>query len=298
MSSANAQKAGIGDSGELWFACQLPKDWIWQPPRRDVGKDALIVINDRSHLHNIEFSVQVKTTECPKINKGVIRQSGIPRSSVMYWFSSPQPTLIVVVDIKTKRAWYAWHLDLFNSPSEISGKDTCSIRIPTTNSLDSSGWLRIRERLIRHYNGLQAAIHTAQAASKLVPAIHAIATAARDLVWLDGEPDRPTKEDFSSEDHEAIFLLIHDQCSYRDILKSVRSIHPIFRNESDIYKQIQLWLFAFESHVVTAYPDFLTFPETDDFAGLRITFDAQSIRPKRRLLMAAALEMISMLSKG
>lgn len=78
----------------------------------------------------------------------------------------------------------------------------------------------------------------------------------------------------------------------------MRSIHPIFRNESDIYKQIQLWLFAFESHVVTAYPDFLTFLKTGDFAGLHITFDAQSIRTKRRLLMAAALEMISMLSKG
>jgi hypothetical protein len=298
MPATARQNPAIGDSGELWFAAQLPSGWVWQPPRRDVGKDALIVIKDGSDLQNLEFSVQIKTTTHIQTDGSTISYSGIPTSSVLYWFASPQPTMLVVVDAHKRRAWYSWHLDLFDSPSALSGKRTCSVRLPVTNQLDDTGWPAIRDRVRRHYSRLQDALHTARVASAILPAIGQLATATRDLIWLDREPDRRNKEDFSPDDHESLFLLLHDQTCYRNILAAVTRIRPLIHRDSDFHKQVTLWIAAFEAHVAVAYPDFASFPKTDDFAGLRIVFDAKAIKPKRSLLESATLDMIAMLSYG
>jgi hypothetical protein len=93
MSFSFAKNPSIGDAGELWFASQMPFGWVWQPPRRDVGKDALIVVKDTSDIHNLEFSVQVKTTKRPRLNSDSISYSGLPTSAVLYWFASPQLSL-------------------------------------------------------------------------------------------------------------------------------------------------------------------------------------------------------------
>jgi hypothetical protein len=87
--ASGAIQAHLGDQGELWFAGALPAGWVWQPPRRDFGKDGLIVVRDGTNLHNIEFSVQIKTSVNPIVRDGFIQLSGIARSSIQYWFSSP-----------------------------------------------------------------------------------------------------------------------------------------------------------------------------------------------------------------
>lgn len=298
MSLANSINPGIGDLGELWFASQLPLDWVWQPPRRDVGKDGLVVIQDRSNLHNLEFSIQIKTTTKPRIDGESIRVSGVSTAAVLYWFSSPQPTLVVVVDITNKRGWFSWHIDMFTAPTEISGKKTCSITVPLANLLDANGWLSIGQRLQKHYGGLRNALHTARMASKIVPSIRAIASAARDLLWLDREPDRPRREDFLPEDHAAVFLLIHDQCCYRDIIDSVRKCQSLFPVDSYTFKQLSLWLVAFEAHVSAAYPAFHAFRKTDNYAGMQLMVNASLLKPKREILLAATLDVIAMLLDG
>jgi len=298
MSFANLSNPGLGDLGELWFASQLPLNWVWQPPRRDVGKDGLVVIQDKSELQNLEFSVQIKTTTKPRIDGESIRVSGVSTTSVLYWFSSPQPTLVVVVDNQTKRGWFSWHLDLFTSPTEISGKKTCSITVPLVNLLNADGWLSIGQRLRRHYGGLQNALHTARMASKIVPSIRTIASAARDLLWLNREPNRPRREDFSPEDHDAVFLLIHDQCCYRGILDSVRKCQSLFSVDGYTYKQLSVWLVAFEAHASEAYPTFHTFREAANYAGVQVVFNAPMLKPKREILLSATLDVIALLSGG
>jgi Domain of unknown function (DUF4365) len=298
MPSYSANNPRIGDAGELWFASQLPTGWVWQPPRRDVGKDALIVVKDGSDLDNLEFSVQVKTTRRPRVERESVSYSGVPTSAVLYWFSSPQPTLFVVVDSDRRTAWYSWHLDLFASPSDIFGKTTCTVKLPLSNVLDAAGWLRIRERLAKHYGALRDALRTAHMASRVVPSIRAIASAARDLVWLDHERDRPKREDFAADDHDAVFLLIHDQCCYRDIMGAVRASLELFQSGSYTHSQVALWLRAFEANVLSAYPDFAAFPTTNDFAGVQITFNAPVLKSTRGILIGAALDLIVMLSDG
>lgn len=150
-------RANLGDQGELCFASVLPQGWVWQPPRRDFGKDGLIVIRDGTRLHDLEFSVQIKTSAKPRIRGDSIVLSGIPRSSIRYWFASPLPTLVVAVDISCRTGWYVWHLDLFDSPKEFFDTDTktVTIRVPASNQLDRAGWQAIREYIERHFSGLQ-----------------------------------------------------------------------------------------------------------------------------------------------
>ncbi len=176
----------IGDQGELWFAAQLPFGWVWQPPRRDLGKDGLIVVADNSEIHNIEFSVQIKTTTDIVINNGMVQKTGISRSSIIYWFASPLPTLIVVVDTNNKRAWYAWHLDIFENPDDVfkSEQETFSIHIPKERLLDERGWDDIRLRLKKHFRSLIDAINSADMASKLLPITNTFARVASDLQKL------------------------------------------------------------------------------------------------------------------
>ena len=106
--------SAVGDKGELWLASHLPRGWIWQPPRRDVGKDGLVVIRDDSDLHNLEFSIQVKATTKPRVSRGAVVVSNVSRSSVLYWIASTHPTIIFVVDIERDCAWYAWQLVHFS----------------------------------------------------------------------------------------------------------------------------------------------------------------------------------------
>ena len=57
------------DKGEIWFASSLPHGWIWHPPRKDLGRDGIVVVRDDSNLHNFEFGIQVKTTQSPRFMK-------------------------------------------------------------------------------------------------------------------------------------------------------------------------------------------------------------------------------------
>ena len=112
---SSVDTSGVGDQGELWFASQLPRGWVWQPPRRDVGKDGLIVIRDDSDLNNVEFSVQVKTTASPQRATGSIAIKNVSRSSVWYWHASTHPTLLVAVNLATQSACYAWHFEVIDT---------------------------------------------------------------------------------------------------------------------------------------------------------------------------------------
>ncbi|MGB8952606.1 MAG: DUF4365 domain-containing protein [Candidatus Aminicenantales bacterium] len=300
MESKRQSNWAVGDQGEFWFASQLPVGWIWQPPRRDVGKDGLVVIRDHSPLHNTEFSVQVKTTENPTIRDGWVIKSGIPRSSVFYWFASPQPTLVIAVDIGYGRAWYSWHLDLFASPAEVisCASQTLSIRIPVQNVLDAKGWDAIKDSLKRHYGNLRAALDAARSAARLIPTVEALAVAVQNLVALDHAPNQPNAADLLRRDHDALFFVLHEQCQYRDALAAVRSLHSLLASGSDAHKEIGAWLAAFEAHACMAYPKLRELPAGYEFAGIEVTFAAEALPLVRRQQIEAALHMISFLSKS
>src|SRR5882724_8018209 len=179
-------RSHLGDQGELWFAAALPPGWIWQPPRRDFGKDGLIVIRDGTQLHNLEFSVQIKTSVRPRVRDGHVTISGVSRSSIQYWFASPLPTLVVAIDITNREGWYAWHLDLFDSPEELFGakSETVTIRIPQVNQLNQIGWNSIRVELLKHFKALQRALSTDAVVPHLLKTVYSIARIVGNLIRL------------------------------------------------------------------------------------------------------------------
>jgi len=294
--SGSGRNAHIGDQGEIWFAGQLPLGWVWQPPRRDLGKDGLIVIRDHSVLHNLEFSVQVKTSERPVIQEGSVVKSGLSRSSVMYWFASPLPTLVVAVDIVERRAWYAWHLDLFDSPADVfrSDQKTVTIRIPERNRLDETGWADIRRDLKQHFGSLLDAINDASASSRLLPAVNALTRHASNLLKLAKVPPPPNKAQVTKETGMSVFI---EQLEHKSVLSVVRSLVKHVRPDSSAAHHLQAWIDAYEATVFSAYPNLNAIPDNGPYGpDLEFAFAPKNVLEIRPRLVEAALDMIMWLT--
>jgi len=294
--SASSRNAQVGDQGELWFAAQLPLGWVWQPPRRDLGKDGLIVIQDGSDLHNLEFSVQVKTSKQPRVKKGWVVKSGLSRSSVLYWFASPLPTLVVAVDIVAQRAWYAWHLDLFESPAEVvqSKQHTVTIRIPQENELTEPAWERIRRRLRHHFESLHIAIGEAKVSARLLPTVNTLARNLGNLLKLSKSPLPANAASMS--DQEGVSILI-EHLEHRSIICSVERLLSAIHPESPAARHIRVWIETYEATVLEAFPRFHLLPETGPYGPeLELAFAPKKVLGTRHRLIEAGLDMIRLLT--
>ncbi len=295
VNQSRIDRSHVGDQGELWFAAALPQGWVWQPPRRDFGKDGLIVIRDGSNLHNLEFAVQIKTSVRHRIHEGCVQLTGIPLSSIKYWFASPLPTLVAAVDIVNGTGWYAWHLDLFDEPDELfeMTTKTTTIRIPQSNQLNGAGWQSIRTDIARHFRALQRALSTDAVAPQLMATVYNVSRIVGNLIRLgSGAPPEPplTKS-------EGLALLI-EQLELQDLIKSVRALLRRVAAGSDAHKQIAFWLTSFESVADSSHPSLRTLPpHGNDIPG---DFELQ-IAPKQLLesragLILAAVDLIRMLT--
>lgn len=288
-------RSHLGDQGEIWFAAALPQGWIWQPPRRDFGKDGLIVIRDGSKLHNLEFSVQIKTSTKPRIRDGHVVLSGISRSSVQYWFASPLPTLVVAVDISRRNAWYDWHLNLFDSPKQVFGIDaaTVTVRIPKKNPLNDEGWKAIRADLLQHFGALQRALTADAVAPHIMATLHGIARIAGNLMRLGATtpPEPPLTQ------REGMSILI-EQMELRDLIHTVRTLLQRLPNGSDAYKQIEFWLRSFEQTALDAHPTIAVLPPPGSKipAGLEFGFAPKRLPEVRPRLVLAAVDLLRLLT--
>lgn len=292
--SDSMDRAHLGDVGELWFAAALPPGWVWQPPRRDFGKDGLIVIRDGSELHNLEFAVQIKTSMRPKVRNEKVLLSGISRSSIRYWFASPLPTLVIAVDIRIREGWYAWHLDLFDSPDEVFGStaETMTIRIPIANRLDDHGWRSIRVGLLKHFQALQRALWADNVAPRLLGTVHNVARIAGNLIRLGSTapPEPPISKT------EGISILI-EQIELRALIDCVRSFLSRIPGESDVRKQIVFWLTSFEDAAQAAHPSLQSLPPNDQDipADFELAFAPKRLQEARPRLVLAAVDLIRLL---
>ncbi|MGH8474542.1 MAG: DUF4365 domain-containing protein [Methylococcales bacterium] len=294
-SSSTHEGTVIGDKGEAWFFYALPDGWIWQPPRRDVGKDGLIVIRDRSELHNLEFSVQIKTSGKPKVHDGHVVIRGVSRSSVQYWFASPLPTLVVAVDLSTRTARYGWHLELFDSPEQVFGTDTpkVSIRIPEKNRLDGSGWNAIRTYLLQHFRALQRALTTDTVAPHVMATLHNISRITGNLIRLGATapPEPPLTRS------EGMAILI-EQIELRDLMDTVRALLERLAVSSDAHKQVAFWLKSFEHTALDAHPTIRLLPPrgSDIPADLELGFAPKRLLEIRPQLVRAAVDLLRLLT--
>jgi len=215
---------------------------------------------------------------------------------VAYWFASPLPTLVVAVDIVAHQAWYAWHLDLFESPAEVfqSKQQTITIRIPKHNCLNKAGWDDIRRRLKEHFGSLLDAINEANLASRLLPAINTLARNVGNLVKLSKTPS-PASSALMTE-YEGMSLFI-EQIEHRSVLSVVRALLEHVRPDSGAAHHIRAWLDVYEATALTAYPRLNALPAHGPYGpDLEIAFAPKQVLETRGRLIDAGLDMIQLLT--
>lgn len=288
--------AHLGDKGEIWFASSLPAGWVWQPPRRDFGKDGVIVIRDNSRLHNLEFTFQIKTSENHKIKGKSVVLSGVSRSSVQYWFASPVPTLIVALDIKKETAWYVWHTDAFRHPKEVFGKNTktISINVPSSNTLSAEGWIRIREDLEAHYSSLQTALANDVQTKRMLLSISNISRTASNLMKLGQRsvPEQPFTEDEG-------FRIMLEQIDVRLLIDSVAAMLTWIPKDLSQHKNIEFWLESFMQMSLEIWPRLMELqPYGSDLApDTDLSFSPHSMRENRPKMVVSMVELLAMLTR-
>ncbi len=292
---SGATQGHLGDQGELWFAASLPRGWVWQPPRRDFGKDGLIVIRDGTNLQNIEFTVQIKTSSRPVIRDGHVLLNGIARSAVEYWFASPLPTLVVAVDITKRMGWYAWHLDLFDSPRDFFQQKTrmLTVRIPQSNALDETCWSSIRRDISEHFRALQRALTNDQIVLPLLGAVNNIARIVGNLMRLAAHsiPKPPLTK------NEGMTMFI-EQIELRDLIHTVRTVLSKIDNRSEPHKQLTFWLTSFEETATAAFPKLQDLPPKgeDIPADTELAFSPRRLLEARPRLVLAAVDLLGLLT--
>lgn len=203
---------------------------------------------------------------------------------------------MVAVDIAKRNAWYAWHLDLFKSPSDVfdSKADTLTIRIPESNKLNEQGWDFIRSWIKKHFGSLQTAINEANLSSRLLPALNLIATAVGNLVKLSNTP--PPENPPS--DYQGMSVML-EQLQHRDILSAVSHLLKYIDPRTDAYRQIELWKESYEATALTAHPRLKELPSDNNIpAGLELAFAPKLMKEARLRLIEAGIDMIRLLTRS
>jgi hypothetical protein len=295
MLQSGSGQSHLGDQGELWFAAALPRGWVWQPPRRDVGKDGLIVIRDNTEIHNLEFSVQIKTTARPRFTDGHLVLPGVSKASIRYWFASPVPTLVVGVDINNHIGWYDWHFDLFDSPETLfkTNAETITIRIPQENQLNANGWNQLRKDVFDHFKALHRALSTETVTPHLLRTVYQVSRIVGNLIRLGSSA--PPKPPLTKREGMSILI---EQMELRDLIQAVRTLLDKIGTHSGAHKQIASWLSSFEDLAREAHPslEMLPPPRHDIPADLQLAFSPKHLVEARPRLILAGVDLIRLLT--
>lgn len=288
----------IGREGEIWFESQLPSGWLLQPPKTDVGVDGVVVICDNSDLNGREFRVQVKASKHPKVRGTNIVVSRLKHSTIEYWFLSPVPTLVVVYDVTKKCGYYRWHVELFEEVRKslkYKNDKSISIRIPTSNTLDVESWKVIKENLRWHYRNIRESLYAARNARSLLPTIHDLTAAVRQLNSIDHQPipiDKRTAEQDG-------ILAIMEMMQHRLIVSSLSQLLSELDQNSEGARTLEAWIDSYSSKVTSVFPNFEKLESWEEMPpGFDIIFDKNSIHNVRHKFIEIVLEMVMRLAPG
>jgi hypothetical protein len=171
-----------GRHGERWLVSQLPTNWIIQPPKEDVGVDGVIVIADETPANGIEFKVQVKTSRSFKRSQNHIIISGIKRSSLLYWFTSLSPVMLVAYETSSDSGFYGWIGQIVTlAEVESCRTATFTLRIPIGNTLIATRWPDIATNVVKHHSDIAETVNTASRCVILFETIKALLENSRAL---------------------------------------------------------------------------------------------------------------------
>lgn len=290
--------SNIIKQGENWFLSQLPSDWILQPSKIDTDVDGIVVISDKSELNGREFRVKVDVIKVATISNSMVVIPDIKRSSIEHWFLSPLPTLLVVYDATQKGGFFRWHSDLYDEVRDVLGRqeiEDISVSVPTRNRLNQEGWETIRENLKWHYHNLSEALHAARDAKSLLPTIHNLAAAVRQLNSIDHQSipiDRRTKE------QEGLLALM-EMMQHRLIVSTLIHLLSELDQETEGAQRLQAWIDSYSSKVSSVFPNFVKLTNWNQVPpDFELMYAKDLIHSIRHQLMELVLEMIMLLAPG
>lgn len=288
----------LGDAGELWFQTQLPPGWIAQPPRRDVGVDFLVVICEAGPLNGHEFRVQVKTSRQFQVADNSVVIPGVKRSTIDYWFISSVPTMVVAYDHGQRCGYYRWHSDLFDDVRRLQSDtsiQTVSLRIPTQNALVSSAWNDIRQALLWHHRNLRTALHEARDAKSVLPTIHRLAAAVRQLNSIAHQP-MPIPDSERTPQREGLLALL-EMIQHRDVITAASQLISELVPGSEGAARLGSWVKEYRAGVMSVFPSFDQLPEGDEIPpDFELVYARNLLHVVRPRLLQTALELIMLLT--
>lgn len=287
-----------GDQGENWFATQLPPGWVLQPPKRDVGVDGVIVICDKTDLNGREFRVQIKASKTPTIRNEMFIISGVKRSTVEYWFLSPLPTLLVAYDATQNNGFFRWHSDLYDDVREALDQQeakSISVSVPTGNRLNQEGWETIRNNLKWHYHNLSEALFVARDAKSLLPTIHNLAAAVRQLNSIDHQP---IPVDSRTTEQQGLLAVV-EMMQHRLIVSTLSKLLSELAPETEGARRLESWIHSYNSKVSSVFPNFEKLTSWERVPpDFELAFANNLIHTNRHQLMELALGMMMLLAPG
>jgi len=270
---------------------------LLQKPTKDVGVDGVVVICERGNLNGKEFRVQVKASEKLKIkdSKVILDKSRVKSSTINYWFVSPLPTMIVAYDYTANRGYYCWHSELYEQVSKLEGKENSSevtLRMPE-QELKSESWNHIRESLIWHSRNLAKSLSDARNAESVLPTIHSIVAAVRQLNSIDHQPI-PVEE--RTPQQEGLLVLI-EMFAYRDIITGLEKLLSELHPECEGAKRLREWISSYHSTVLSVFRSFDDLPNNDFVPpDYQLAYARNLIHKVRPQLMQSALEIVMLLT--
>lgn len=290
--------SNIIKQGENWFLSQLPPNWILQPSKTDSEVDGVIVISDKSELNGREFRVKIDVIKEPTISNSMFIIPDIKRSSIEHWFLSPLPTLLVIYDATRKDGFFRWHSDLYDEVRDILGRketESISISVPMSNRLNQEGWGTIRDNLKWHYHNLSDALNVARNSRSLLPTIHNLASAIRQLNSIDHQPIPITAR---TQEQEGILALM-EMMQHRLIVSTLTDLLSELDRETEGAQRLQAWIDSYASKVSSAFPNFAGLTDWKQVSpDFELAYAKDLIHPARPKLMELVLEMIMLLAPG
>jgi len=286
-----------GYEGERWFRSQLPRGWIPQKPETDVGIDYLVVISENGDLDKRQFQVQVKASKSFTRHNGQIQLRPIKKSTIDYWFLSPLPTLIVAYDEKENRGYFKWHSELYRDfvANSMTNHETVSVSVSEKSVLDVVGWDTIRHDLHAYYRNLAHALKDARNARSVLPTIHDLAAAVRQLNSIDHQQIPIAAR--SMQQHAILGIM--EMMQHRLIVATLLNLRAEILPDSEAHKILNEWTSSYESRVSAAFPTFSTLKNWNEVPpDFQIEVEPNIAQEQRPKLIESVLEMIMLLAPG
>lgn len=171
-----------GRVGESWFESILPASWIFEKPKTDIGLDGRVFLGTDESVGELEFAVQIKTTNNLKRQGKHFIFTGIKSDTFKFWATRVYPTFLIVYDNKNKKGYYVILSSSLNSLTDLQEKKkSVVIKFPVASELSKDNAMILANKTLEYYVKMNDELRKVRFEKNYVPLIHSISKCIRHL---------------------------------------------------------------------------------------------------------------------